>query len=662
MRDTSNEQTENDNSKRRLRGGLATRKLGGLLAAAVLLLLAACGQVTTAPPEDVTTEEPEAIAWEWATIGYEDAIEPAATGDQFSLRGSGADIWDGRDEFSFVYTAMSGDGSIVAKVDDLQADHPWAKAGVMLRDGLEPDAPNVFLHISKDNGSVLQMRPRAGATTVNDAGHDTTMPVGGWVRLTRTGATVVGELSRDGDSWSELGRYDTELGEDILVGLAVTAHGRGQVATAEFSRVKRDRPGRPSKPGSGPSTPTNPEPQPEPAPTPPPHTGSYTLPPATLYVATNGSDSNSGRSADSPLRTVSKAATMVRPGDVVYIRGGMYPINVYFRTSGTAAAPIVWASYPGETAVFDGSDQPRGTSQHRMWVDGAAYNHFVNFEVQNSPQAGIFVRNANDNLFHGLVTHGHNGSGVQNYSGNRNVYENLLTYDNMDTVTTNGKIGEDADGIGISAGDSNVIRRVISYNNSDDGIDAWRSTNTLIEYSVSFDNGRGANGNGNGFKLGGANEQNNTVARFNIAFNNKATGFSQNSGRNITLYNNTAYANAGPQYDVGSTVKLRNNVAIGGRNGVISGADSASNSWDLGITDLRLLSTDRNSPDFLALRTGSPAIDAGRDVGLDYQGSAPDLGALEFNETIADLVGSDRLPITEIVRAALDAPVLAQAR
>ncbi len=672
-------------AQKKVREGEATvhrvvgRYLKALSVVIGVVMLGACGQIQ-APDSGRTPPEPVPVeaSWQWSPVGYSDgSLEPTAVQDDFIVSGSGVDIWDERDEFYYVYTPLVGDGSLSVRVADFDATDPWAKAGVMLRDGLDPSARNVLLHISNANGSVMQTRLVAGGTTINTAGHDTTMKTGGWVRLTRSGNTVVGELSTDGTSWRELGRYEVTFGQEALIGLAVTAHSRGATARARFTdlvhkagpvSVQPDEPSEPTDPTdpTEPSEPTPPEQPAQPAPSKPaplpggPSAGApaYPLPAATLYVATNGNDNNSGRSESAPLRTVTKAATLVRPGDVVYIRGGTYPINVHFTVSGTSASPIIWASYPGETAVFDGSSQAKGTSQDRVWVDGVSYNHFVNFEVRNSPQQGIFVRDSNDNVFHGLVTHGNNGSGIQNYSGNRNVYQYLVTYDNFDTVTTNGKIGEDADGIGISAGDSNVISHVVSYYNSDDGIDAWRSTNTRIEYSVSYDNGRGGNGNGNGFKLGGNSESNYTVAVFNVAFDNRAMGFSQNTGRYITLYNNTAYNNGSGNFDVGSTVTLRNNLSLSGRNNVVSGADSRSNSWDLGISDARLASTDRNSTDFLALRADSPAVDAGVDVGFKYSGSAPDLGALQLSVTLANLIDSQ----DPTVAGAAAAGVLASVR
>jgi len=48
---------------------------------------------------------------------------------------------------------------------------------------------------------------------------------------------------------------------------------------------------------------------------------------ATYYVATNGSDSNSGTSVSSPFKTMQHAADLTNPGDTVYVRGGTYTFS-----------------------------------------------------------------------------------------------------------------------------------------------------------------------------------------------------------------------------------------------------------------------------------------------------------------------------------------------
>ncbi|MEJ2359329.1 MAG: right-handed parallel beta-helix repeat-containing protein [Deinococcales bacterium] len=382
-------------------------------------------------------------------------------------------------------------------------------------------------------------------------------------------------------------------------------------------------------------------------------TGYRPIPAATLYVDPSaGSDSNSGRSASQAFKTVQHAADVVQPGDVVYLRGGVYPIQERFTRSGTSSAPIVWTSYPGEWAIFDGSDQSRGVSTERVWVDGASWNVFMNFEVRNSPQDGIYVRNSNDNIFSNIWTHGNNYCGIANVQSSRNRYEYIVAYDNFDQVNPSGRIGDDADGIGLNSGDSNVIYHSLVFNNSDDGVDTWQSTHTLVDHVISHDNGRGPYGNGNGIKAGGGNATVNTVVRDSIAFDNRGAGFTDNSGLIIHFYNDTSFNNGTYAFMGGATTVFRNDLAFQGGPVGLWGSDSANNSWDLGISDPKFVSTDPASPDFLSLQSGSPAIGAGTDVGLPYSGSAPDLGALPYSSTYASLIAPITVPLNQLTATA----------
>lgn len=86
-----------------------------------------------------------------------------------------------------------------------------------------------------------------------------------------------------------------------------------------------------------------------------------------FYVAPDGSDSAAG-TLDAPFATPEaamaeirrlKAADLLEPGPVyVYFRGGSYdrrtPFTLTAEDSGTEESPIVFASYPGEKALFNG--------------------------------------------------------------------------------------------------------------------------------------------------------------------------------------------------------------------------------------------------------------------------------------------------------------------
>ncbi len=88
---------------------------------------------------------------------------------------------------------------------------------------------------------------------------------------------------------------------------------------------------------------------------------------AYLYVAVDG-DNNAAGTVDAPLATVNAArdkiremkknGTLPKKGAVVYLRGGDYSISEQIKLtkedSGTAEAPIVYRSYPGEKAVLVG--------------------------------------------------------------------------------------------------------------------------------------------------------------------------------------------------------------------------------------------------------------------------------------------------------------------
>ena len=87
---------------------------------------------------------------------------------------------------------------------------------------------------------------------------------------------------------------------------------------------------------------------------------------ATYHVATNGNDSTGDGSIGNPWQTVYRATRnfpfYLSAGDTLYVRGGYYhcqsnniDLGAGVGNSGTSNAPIVIASYPGETAVIHGA-------------------------------------------------------------------------------------------------------------------------------------------------------------------------------------------------------------------------------------------------------------------------------------------------------------------
>ena len=107
----------------------------------------------------------------------------------------------------------------------------------------------------------------------------------------------------------------------------------------------------------------------------------------TYYVATNGVDTNAGTSTNAPWRTIQKAANTLAPGDTVLVRGGVYNQAVTFNVSGSAAGGrITFRSYPGETAIVDGTGLTVPSSDYAAGLfefTSASYLVVQGFEIRN---------------------------------------------------------------------------------------------------------------------------------------------------------------------------------------------------------------------------------------------------------------------------------------
>lgn len=117
----------------------------------------------------------------------------------------------------------------------------------------------------------------------------------------------------------------------------------------------------------------------------------------TYYVATNGNDTNPG-SITQPWRTFSKAVSTVSPGDTVYIRGGTYHeiLLAYRDGGGTVGNYVTYASYPGETAILDGTNIAIEHGEGLVTLKVVDYVKISGLKIQNSNGAGIYVAYSNN--------------------------------------------------------------------------------------------------------------------------------------------------------------------------------------------------------------------------------------------------------------------------
>jgi regulation of enolase protein 1 (concanavalin A-like superfamily) len=160
----------------------------------------------------------------------------SSNGSSFIVAGAGASgVWGTSDTFHFVSRTLTGDGQIVARVTGMQNTNTFAKAGVMMRDGLAANARNVVLDIRPTSDVEFMQRSTNGGATVYYA--TAKAPPPSWLRLVRTGATIAASVSPDGVAWTPVGSTSAAMAATIQVGLVVTSVNGNQLNVATFDNV-----------------------------------------------------------------------------------------------------------------------------------------------------------------------------------------------------------------------------------------------------------------------------------------------------------------------------------------------------------------------------------------------------------------------------------------
>jgi hypothetical protein len=172
--------------------------------------------------------------------GYPTAFLVNADGS-ITMGAGGADIWDNADQFRFAFKQLSGDGSIVARVDNMIATDGWAKVGVMIRESLEAGSRHAAVVVTPSNGVSFLNRPTPDGASVQI--NQTGFAAPYWVKLTRTGNTFTAQRSADGVTWTSItadaaaSTVTIEMAADVYIGLAVTSHNTATQTSVQFSQV-----------------------------------------------------------------------------------------------------------------------------------------------------------------------------------------------------------------------------------------------------------------------------------------------------------------------------------------------------------------------------------------------------------------------------------------
>jgi hypothetical protein len=157
----------------------------------------------------------------------------------FTMTAAGADVGGTSDQFHFAYKTLSGSGTIVARIDSIENTHPAARAGVMIRETLDPGSKHAFVCVMPENGVASRGRAEANTGGFNTTQAGISAPH--WVRLERDVAgNFTASHSTNGTTWEPVEASlptNISMAADVYIGLALTSHNASVACEAKFSNV-----------------------------------------------------------------------------------------------------------------------------------------------------------------------------------------------------------------------------------------------------------------------------------------------------------------------------------------------------------------------------------------------------------------------------------------
>ena len=154
-------------------------------------------------------------------------------GGGYRMTVTGGDIGARADQFQFNAQQRLGDFDFKLRVQSLIAADPWAKAGLMARDGFKTNAAFAAAFATPGiSGCYFQSRATNNGTAASQGSIPVNYPYT-WLRLQRAGDVFSGFASFDGEAWMALGSATVVMTNTVYLGVAVSAHGTNQLVVAE---------------------------------------------------------------------------------------------------------------------------------------------------------------------------------------------------------------------------------------------------------------------------------------------------------------------------------------------------------------------------------------------------------------------------------------------
>jgi hypothetical protein len=267
---------------------------------------------------------------------------------------------------------------------------------------------------------------------------------------------------------------------------------------------------------------------------------------ADYYVSPNATASGTGAVSNPwTLRTALASPSAVRPGDTIWVRGGVYKGKFISNLSGGPGVPIIVRNYPGERATIDGYSPTTlataisSTDKLLTVLDISNFFPGAVFQVDNED---IYVKGLSGNVLDAV--RGWNGSTPAAHAAGAlvNVANNILTingshawYWGLEVMSSDpARVTSQAGpfptdirrGTGITLSSASAIKLInCIVHDAGDAIGLWTgATDIEVHGCIMYNNGWQGPDRGHGHGLYIQNNTGTKQIHDVISFNNFATG------------------------------------------------------------------------------------------------------------------------------------------
>jgi TolB protein len=155
---------------------------------------------------------------------------------QYSITGSGQNIWGKHDDFHFAWKKLRGDFILDAQAQFIGlGKNPHRKFGWMVRQSLDPNSPYADAAVHGEGLTSLQFRRAVDSLTEEIK---TGISAPDIIRFERKGNLYIFSAAKFGDPLVEVARLELNIGQEVFAGIFICSHDDSVSESGVFSNIR----------------------------------------------------------------------------------------------------------------------------------------------------------------------------------------------------------------------------------------------------------------------------------------------------------------------------------------------------------------------------------------------------------------------------------------